>query len=219
MSEQRRRRRRVPDGYVSGPAAATEATARALARLDEAGPDGAPATLILVEGVSDQIAIETLARALGRPLDSVDAAVVPTGGAHAIGKFVERLGGGRPGPRLLAMCDLREEPYVRRSIERWPGDVELFVCDADLEDELIRSLTPEVVLMVLDATGQLGSFRTLQRQPVWRDQPVDQQLRRFFSSGATRKSRYAEELVLAAVAAGRVPAPLQQLLARVLAAD
>jgi hypothetical protein len=38
-------------GYVSGPAAATEATAVALARA------GAARAVVLVEGVSDQIAV------------------------------------------------------------------------------------------------------------------------------------------------------------------
>ena len=48
--------RPVPAGYVSGPSAATEATVRALARMGDAS------AVILVEGISDQIAIETLAR-------------------------------------------------------------------------------------------------------------------------------------------------------------
>ncbi len=48
-------RRWVLDGYVSGPAAATEATAQALAQVGNA------TSVILVEGVSDQIAVETLA--------------------------------------------------------------------------------------------------------------------------------------------------------------
>ena len=42
-------------GYVTGPAAATEATTMALA-----GADAARA-VVLVEGISDQIAVETLA--------------------------------------------------------------------------------------------------------------------------------------------------------------
>jgi hypothetical protein len=45
------RPRRVPDGWVSGLAAATEANATALAR------PGEPATVILAEGDSDQNAI------------------------------------------------------------------------------------------------------------------------------------------------------------------
>ncbi|MEZ5247802.1 MAG: hypothetical protein R2713_00860 [Ilumatobacteraceae bacterium] len=58
-------------GYVTGPAAATEATRLALAGVGDA------ATIVLVEGVSDQIAVEALARAEERTLASV--AVVPIG--------------------------------------------------------------------------------------------------------------------------------------------
>lgn len=65
----------VPDGYVSGPAAATEATTRALAAMGDAS------SVVPVEGVSDQIALETLARAIGRGLaaEELIRAVTPAG--------------------------------------------------------------------------------------------------------------------------------------------
>lgn len=168
--------------------------------------------VILVEGVSDQIAVEALARAEGRDLVALRVAVVPTGGAHAIGHFVVRLGRAGVGLRVVALCDSGEAPVVRTAVARAAGDVPVFVCHADLEDELIRAVTPAGVQDVLGAHGDLGSFRTLQKQPPWRDQPVQAQLRRFFGSGATRKLRYAEDLVVAAVALGRVPAPLRHVL-------
>jgi hypothetical protein len=197
--------RSVPAGYVSGPAAATEATARALARVGE------PDTVILVEGVSDQIAVEALASAEGRDLDALEAVVVPVGGAHAFGRFVARFGPTGAGARVVVLCDAGEEPALRRGLTHAGADVPVFVCVVDLEDELIRAVQPDHVQDLLGAHGDLGSFRTLQRQPTWRDQPVPAQLRRWLSSGATRKLRYAGELVVAAVALGRVPAPLQRL--------
>jgi hypothetical protein len=201
-----KRARRVPDGYVSGPAAATEATARARARLGE------PTTVILVEGVSDQIAIETLARAEGRDLEALQAAIVPIGGAQAFGQFLDRFGPAGAGLRVVVLCDAGEEPVVRRAVARSGVEVPVFVCEADLEDELIRAVTPDRVQDLLDVHGNLGSFRTLQKQPTWRDQAVHAQLRRFLASGATRKLRYAEELMVAAVGLCRVPAPLQGVL-------
>jgi hypothetical protein len=200
------RMRRVPDGYVCGPAAATEATARALAQLGEAN------TVILVEGVSDQIAIETLARAIGRDLHARQVAVVPIGGAQAIGHFAARFGPSGAGLRVVGLCDAGEEPVVRRAVARADADLPVFVCDADLEDELIRAVTPDRVQDLLAAHRNLSSFRTLQKQPAWRDQPIQAQLRRFLASGATRKLRYADKLVVAAVALGRVPTPLQEVL-------
>jgi hypothetical protein len=191
---------------VSGPTAATEATARALAQLGEAH------TVILVEGISDQIAIETLARETGCDLHSHDAAVVPIGGAQAIGQFIGRFGPGGAGLRLLGLCDAGEESVFRRAVARAGADLPVFVCLADLEDELIRAVNPDRVQALLAAHGNFGSFRTLQKQPTWRDQPIQAQLRRFLASGARRKLRYAEALVVAAVALGCVPTPLQAVL-------
>ncbi len=199
-----KRVRTVPEGYVSGPAAATEATAQAVARV------GGATAVLLVEGVSDQIAVETLARVQARDLSST--AVVPTGGAHGIGQQLARFGPTGAGLRVAVMCDIGEEAIVRRAVARVGVEVPVFVCDADLEDELIRAVGPDRVMDLLGTHGTLRSFRTLQRQPEWRDQPTQAQLRRFIASGATRKLRYAEALVVAAAAAGRVPPPLQAML-------
>ncbi|MCB9394594.1 MAG: ATP-dependent endonuclease [Acidimicrobiaceae bacterium] len=171
---------------------------------------GDAATIVLVEGVSDQIAVEALARAEERTLASV--AVVPIGGAHGVGRFLDRFGPSGEGRRVLGLCDAGEEHVVRRAGQVRGVEVPWFVCHADLEDELIRAVTPTEVIAVLAADGTLRSFRTVQRQPAWSDRPVEQQLRRFLGSGSTRKSRYAHALVVRAVELGRVPAPLADLL-------
>src|SRR5438309_584492 len=62
--ERNERARRALQGYVNGPDACTEATARALTKVDAA------ASLVLVEGISDQIAVETAAVGLGRDLEA-----------------------------------------------------------------------------------------------------------------------------------------------------
>ncbi|MGA9833870.1 MAG: TOPRIM nucleotidyl transferase/hydrolase domain-containing protein, partial [Trebonia sp.] len=73
-------------GYVTGPAAATEATVMALARADAAR------AVVLVEGVSDQIAVETLAGRRGRDLAAEGIVVLPTGGAHGVARYLRRFG-------------------------------------------------------------------------------------------------------------------------------
>ena len=171
-----------------------------------------PSGLVLVEGVSDRIAIETLARRLGRDLAAEDVGVVPVGGAHAIGRFLD---GVDAESRVAVLCDAGEEPAVARAIARSTVErLELYVCDRDLEDELIRALGVDEVEALLEANGDLGSFRTLQKQAAWRGRPADQQLRRFMGSGGSRKTRYARILV-DALDPERVPAPLGGALAHV----
>jgi hypothetical protein len=171
-----------------------------------------PAGVVLVEGISDRVAIETLAVRRGRDLAAEDVSVVPVGGAHAIGRFVARVD---PGLRVAVLCDVGEEPAVARAIERSPVEhLGLFVCDLDLEDELIRALGVDEVEALLARNGDLGSFRTLQKQAAWRGRPTDQQLRRFMGSGGRRKARYAR-ILADALAPDRVPAPLAGALGHV----
>ncbi|MFY1672316.1 TOPRIM nucleotidyl transferase/hydrolase domain-containing protein [Plantactinospora sp. WMMB334] len=216
----RRRERavRALDGYASGPDAPILATARALARLDDAD------AVVLVEGISDQIAVETAAVGRGRDLDAERIVVVPIGGAHAIGRFLTGLGplGGRV--RLAGLCDRREEELFRRGLAARLGASAPFggmeylgfhVCVDDLEDELIRAVGAAAVEVLFDAEGDLGSFRSLQAQPAWRGRPLDAQMRRFLGSGSRRKLRYARLLVETAVGRDGLPRPLDALLATV----
>jgi len=197
------------------PEAGPHATRRALARVDDAH------AIVLVEGLSDQIALETLATRHGRNLDSEGVVVVPIGGAQAIGPFLARFGPRGSATRLAGLCDVGEEELFRRNLERAGFGTHLtrldmerlgfYVCVVDLEDELIRALGPDSVEAVLDAHGDLGSFRTFQMQPPWRGQGAERQLRRFMGSADRRKLRYARFLV-EALDLARVPRPLDAVL-------
>src|SRR2546426_984722 len=77
-----RRRARLEGVPAGGP----RATRRALAGL------GDSRAIVLVEGISDQIALETLAARRGRNLEREGVSVVPIGGAQAIGRFLTRFG-------------------------------------------------------------------------------------------------------------------------------
>ena len=178
--------------------------------------------VVLVEGASDQVALETLAKRRGLNLAADGLHVVPIGGAQAIGRFLKRFGPRGLDLPLAGLCDEGEEKEFRRGLERAGlgsalTRVELerigfYVCVADLEDELIRALGVDSVLSVVDAEGDLGSFRTLQKQPEWRGRPKDQQLRRFMGSGGRRKIRYAR-LLVEQLDPARVPRPLDGVLA------
>jgi hypothetical protein len=193
------------------------------ARRALAGGDG-PLAVVLVEGFSDQSALETLAERRGRDLRAERISVVPIGGAQAIGQFLGLFGPRGLDVRLAGICDAGEEGDFRRGLER-AGlgsrltriDMErlgFFVCSVDLEDELIRALGVVCVEQVVDAQGDLGSFRTLQKQPAWRGRTTEQQLRRFMGSGSGRKIRYAR-LLVDALDLTQVPRPLDRALAHV----
>jgi hypothetical protein len=182
--------------------------------------------VVLVEGISDQAALEALAERRGRDFDAEGVAVVPMGGAQSIGRFLDRFGPGGLDLRLAGLCDAGEEGEFRRGLERAglePGltraDMErlgFYVCCADLEDELIRALGATAVEEVVGAHGDLGSFRTLQKQPAWQGRPTEEQLRRFMGSGGSRKIRYAR-LLVEALDLDRVPRPLDLVLAHAAA--
>ena len=182
--------------------------------------------VVLVEGISDRIAVETLAARLGRNLEGEGISVVPMGGAHAIGRFLTRFGSEGVNARLAGLYDAGEERVVGRSLQRagFGSDTQLtraemerlgfYVCVVDLEDEMIRALGAASVQALLDSQGDLDSFRTLQKEPAWRGQAVEAQLRRFMGSGARRKIRYAR-LLVDALDLTQVPRPLDRVLGHV----
>lgn len=179
--------------------------------------------VLLVEGVSDRVALEALARRRGRDLDAEKLAIVPIGGAHALGKVLQLVLEQQRDVRLAGLCDAGEERDFARALERAGlgrdltrermEELGFYVCDADLEDELIRALGTAAVEEVLARNGDLGSFHTFQKQPQWQGRPTESQLRRFFGSSAG-KIRYAR-LLVDALDLRRVPRPLDSVLAHV----
>jgi hypothetical protein len=176
---------------------------------------------VLVEGVSDKVALETLARRRGRDLAADGVSVVAVGGAQAIGRFLDLYGPNGARVALAGLCDAGEEGGLRLALERaglgrarGRADMErlgFYVCEADLEDELIRCLGAPVAMEVLAEHGKLASFRTYQKQPAHRERPTEAQLRGFLTNW---KVELAAPLV-EALDLGRVPRPLDGVLAHV----
>jgi hypothetical protein len=179
--------------------------------------------VVFVEGPSDKAAVEALARGLERDFVAEGVEVVSIGGAHAIGNYVRVL---PTDTRIAGLCDAGEVVPFGHALERAgvgpaAGRSELevlgfYVCEPDLEGELIAALGAEGVEGVLATTGKLAAFRTFQKQPQWRGRPVEAQLRRFFGSSAG-KTRHAP-LMVEALDLNRIPRPLDALLAYVGAA-
>jgi hypothetical protein len=188
------------------------------------GPSVDPRAVVLVEGISDQVALEALAERRGRDLAAEGIAVVPMGGARNIRQFLELFGPRGLNLRLAGLCDAREQGDFRRGLERAGLGSNLsraemeslgfYVCVADLEDELLRCLGAARVEQVVEAQGELGSFRTFQQQPAWRARSSQEQLRRFIGTHSGRKVRYAR-LLVDALDLTSVPRPLDRVLAHV----
>jgi len=180
--------------------------------------------VVLVEGTSDQRALQALAERRGRDLVAEGVSVVPIGGAQAIGRFLNLFGPRGLDVALGGLCDAGEERDFRRGLERaglgsdlTRTDMEtlgFYVCSEDLEDELIRAHGVAAVERIVDAQGELRSFRTLQKQAAWQGRPAEEQLRRFMGSGGSRKIRYAR-LLIEALDLAHVPRPLDRVLAHV----
>jgi hypothetical protein len=181
-----------------------------------------PQAVVLVEGSSDQVALQAIAERRGRDLAAEGIAVVPMGGARNLRHFLELFGPRGLNLRLSGLCDAREEGDFRRGLEQAGlgsnlsrADMEalgFYVCVADLEDELIRCLGAAAVEQVVKAQGELASFRTFQQQPAWRGSSSQEQLRRFIGTHSGRKIRYAR-LLVDALDLTSVPRPLDRVLA------
>ncbi|MFE0803517.1 TOPRIM nucleotidyl transferase/hydrolase domain-containing protein [Streptomyces sp. NPDC058812] len=170
-------------------------------------------TAVLLEGPSDSAAVDALAARHGRDLAAEGVCVLPMGGAMSVGRFADLLGPSGLDLRLTGLCDERERGYYVRALARANAAPDgLFVCAADLEDELIRALGVTRVKELVEAEGDLRPLRTFLRQPAQQDRTAQQQLRRFFGTKKGRKIHYGRVLV-EALDLARTPAPLAGLFA------
>jgi Overcoming lysogenization defect protein-like, TOPRIM domain len=167
-------------------------------------PDG----IVVVEGESDRVALVRLAERKGRDLAAEGIDVVPIGGAHALSRFLASLGALGQSVKLAGLCDAGEAEHFRRALG---PEAPCYVCDVDLEDELVRAVGAARVEKLIGVQGELHSFRTLQKQPFQRSRTLEQQLRVFLGN---RKIRYAS-LLVDALDLSNVPRPLDGVLAYV----
>ena len=192
-----------------------------LAEIQDRALASSPSTVVLVEGLSDCFAIETLAARRGRNLAADGVAIVPMGGATNLARFLDVVGPQGRNLRLAGLCDEAEQELFRRTLGRLglAPDIDnssmeslgFFVCVRDLEDELIRALGVAAVEALIEQAGELPSLRRLQQMPFHRDRSRAQQLHRFMGVRSGRKHRYAQVLAQA-VSDDRIPRPLQALL-------
>lgn len=183
------------------------------------GPD--IETAVLVEGASDRAAVVRLAGRLGRDFSNEGVGVVAIAGATNIDRFLDVLGPSGHNVRLAGLCDRGEagdfaSALMRAGVEQGIDVSDLprcgfFVCDGDLEEELIRAAGADGVLDVMREQGQLRSFRRFQNQPAQREKTIEAQVWRWLGN---HKIRYAP-LLVDALDLENIPAPLAGLLAHI----
>lgn len=178
-------------------------------------------TVVLVEGMSDQVAIEALAERRGRNLDAEGVSVVPMNGVTAIRPFLQLYGPNGFKLNVAGLCDEREEQVFARALEsegigagltrQAMASLGFFVCVQHLEDELVRALGAQSVEQLIDQNSDLATFRRMQQQPAYQQASLEEQVGAFI---AGRKIEYAAVLV-DALDLANVPQPLSDLLAHV----
>jgi hypothetical protein len=178
--------------------------------------------LVLVEGDSDAGAVHALAALLGLKLDAIGVEVRSAAGVTNFPRLLSEFARVHPGVAVCGLYDAADERHVRRALvqagqpirgEETPESYGFFACVVDLEDELIRALGTPIVEDVLQAQGELASFRRFQVMPQHRGSAPHAQLRRFLGTRATRKIRCAR-LLAERLDPARLPPPLQRLAVR-----
>lgn len=181
---------------------------------------GATPVLVLLEGPSDVAAVSTLLAARADKGGRTAYELVDLGGVTNVGAHLRRVVEWDPVPPVIGLCDAGEARVVLRALQRVGrtltepeelADEGFFVCDRDLEDELIRALGAQRCLQVLDQEGLGARFAAFSRQPDWVDRPLMDRLHRFCGIASGRK------ILLAGAMAGalrprEVPAPLADLI-------
>jgi hypothetical protein len=169
-------------------------------------------TYVFVEGASDACALDTLARRRGRDLRSEDVDLVALDGVTNIRRHLDAT---PSGASVVGLCDAGEQRTFQRAFDRSADQLRVvgcFVCEPDLETELIVAIGAGAALEVVRRENELDSFLALQNQPAHRGRPVELQLHRFIGSKSGRKLRYAR-LLAEALDLTAVPTPLDAVLA------
>ena len=177
-------------------------------------------TVLLVEGFSDLLAVRVLAAKLGVDLDAAGVSVISLEGGDVFPHYVALLGPQGLKVELRGLCDadkaqrwithLRQAglPVTDRPSMAAAG---FYVCDPDLEEELVAPLTTAEIEAVFSADGALGDFQVFGAQPQYAGMTATQ-LQVAFTK--VDKIRWAP-LLADALTPGGIPQPIRDLLANV----
>lgn len=174
--------------------------------------------IMFVEGPSDRLAILSLAKKNNLSLDSLGVSVIALNGAGILAWFLKLFGPAGFQLPVCGICDLDhasqwskvlENSGLGKNLSR--SDMEkigFFVCDRDMEDELVRALGDAVVLQAIDENGDIKDWNLFCQQSNNKVLAQPAQIRAFLA--AKRKVLYAP--ILVSKLSTTVPRPLKEVL-------
>ena len=180
-----------------------------------------PSLVVLLEGVSDVAAVRAIMRRNEIGGDHVELRNLQ--GVTNVGRVLPEIRQLQPDADVVGMCDAAEARFVERALVADGLPVSdasdlpaygFFVCEADLEDELIRALGTSRAVEAIQSAGLGGKLEALQIQPAWADRPLAEQLHRFCGVASGRKEQVAGVLA-AELSRDELPEPLSMLLDRI----
>lgn len=180
--------------------------------------------VVLLEGVSDIAALTAVAKT--RTVDLQHVRLVDLAGVTNVRRELSQLHRTSSDVEILGLCDAPETRFVEQALNEIGRTVRdtsdlatygFFICNADLEEELIRALGTDHTVAVIEQLGLDAKLATLRQQPAWQDRPLAEQLHRFCGVASGRKELLAGALA-AALDPDEVPEPLEALLDRIAAA-
>ncbi len=177
-------------------------------------------SVLLVEGESDYIAVTKAATLLGHRLDAKGVAVLQTGGEGTLRTFVRLFGKNGLDLDIAGLVDADAEAALTQELERESygqgidrltlESVGFWICDSDLEAELIQAVGISQTEALITAEGEDQSYAAFAQDPRY-SRLSDQERLEAFLSKRGRKVRYAP-LLIDRLTSGTLPRPLVEAL-------
>jgi energy-coupling factor transporter ATP-binding protein EcfA2 len=178
---------------------------------------------IFVEGTSDRLVLLALARKQGRNLDAEAVSIVVLHGSGQLKTHLKILGPAGLDVNLGGLCDAHDEEAWRNALEdadigsdldrQGAEEIGFFVCDPDLEGQLIAAVGEDVVEELIDAEGETAAWEAFQAQPDSQGEGKADLLRAFIHK-RKRVMRYSP-LIVNRLDETDVPAPIRGVLEHV----
>jgi predicted ATP-dependent endonuclease of OLD family len=173
--------------------------------------------LIVVEGFSDLLALRTLTKLRGKDLDASGVSLLSLDGSGTFKHYLQLFGPEGLGVELRGLCDQdAERDWIEKLSAAGIGVADrasleengFFVCDPDLEAEMLSALEPTEITRVINEDGAEATFSSFASHPANSGLTEHEIQVAFFKN---EKVRWAP-LFAAAMSPTALPQPIERLL-------